>query len=200
MGAKPHSSRELEASLRVLGLPEAASAAEIKRAYRYWAQRFHPDKNAGDAAARRHFDTICKAYRALMRHARLVAHNTPVGKCCICGEFREAVVGLDGQTRCPDCVLRPGGRLCLPMPSFVVVNCWAAIVLLITCLYLLIQAVHTQELVYALWATAAGVGVLVALAAACLRVVHCLQPHEAAIQRKREERERRQAAARRYNA
>jgi len=166
------------ACLRLLGLPEAASAAEIKRAYRRLAQRFHPDKNGGDESARKHFVAICNAYRVLMRKVRLVSRNTPVGRCCVCGEFGEAVVGLDGLTRCPSCVLRPGGRPLLPLPNYAIAKCGAAFAMLGLSFYLIVRAAQTESLSYALGGIAAGLGVLVALAVICLRVVFCIRPHE----------------------
>jgi hypothetical protein len=164
--------------LRLLGLPTAASAAQIKRAYRVLAQRFHPDKCGDDEASRRHFIAICSAYRTLMRTARLAAKHAPVGRCCVCHEFGEVVIGLDGLSRCPTCVLRPGNRPLLPMPNFVIVNCTAAFVMLGLSAYLLLLAIRTESLAYALGSIAAGLGVLAVLAAICIQVVYCIQPHE----------------------
>ncbi len=49
----------------VLGVAKNASAAEIKKAYRKLAQRFHPDANPGDAAAEDRFKEISSAYDVL---------------------------------------------------------------------------------------------------------------------------------------
>lgn len=181
---------DLSACLRLLGLPETASAAQIKRAYRLMAHRFHPDKCGGDDTARRHFVAISGAYRVLMRRARLVGKNTPVGTCCVCGEFREAVVGLDGRARCPDCMLRHGGRPLLPMPAFAVAKCGGAFAVLGVSVLLLVRAGQTGEMAYALGGVAAGLGVMVALAVVCLRVVYCIQPHEESIRRRARDRSR----------
>jgi molecular chaperone DnaJ len=47
---------------QVLGVPKNASHAEIKKAYRKLAQRYHPDANAGDKAAEDRFKEISAAY------------------------------------------------------------------------------------------------------------------------------------------
>ena len=49
----------------VLGVDSGASAKEIKQAYRKLAQEFHPDKNAGDAAAETRFKEANEAYEVL---------------------------------------------------------------------------------------------------------------------------------------
>jgi len=47
---------------RVLGVPESASAKEIKSAYRKLSRRYHPDANASDATAEERFKEISAAY------------------------------------------------------------------------------------------------------------------------------------------
>jgi len=49
----------------VLGVDRKASEAEIKKAYRRLARKFHPDVNASDAAAKRKFQEIAAAYEVL---------------------------------------------------------------------------------------------------------------------------------------
>ena len=169
--------------LRLLGLPEAASVAQIKRAYHLLAQRLHPDKSRGDEAARNRFIVVSNAYRSLMKAARLAKAGQPVGTCCMCREFGEVVVGLDGRARCPGCALRPGGRLLLPLPTFVIVRCISVFVLLGTSVYLLFRAVQTRDFIYAAGGAAAGLAALSALALICLRVVYCMQPGEDSIRR-----------------
>lgn len=49
----------------VLGVAEDASKADIKKAYRKLAQRYHPDANAGDADAEARFKEISEAHSIL---------------------------------------------------------------------------------------------------------------------------------------
>ncbi len=49
----------------VLGLPREASIADIKRAYRRLARKFHPDINPGDDTAARIFRHVAEAYEIL---------------------------------------------------------------------------------------------------------------------------------------
>jgi DnaJ-class molecular chaperone len=46
----------------VLGVSKTASEAEIKKAFRTLAKKYHPDKHAGDAAAQKKFQEISGAY------------------------------------------------------------------------------------------------------------------------------------------
>ena len=50
---------------RILGVERRASAAEIKKAYRKLARKFHPDLNPGDKAAEANFKEIQEAYSVL---------------------------------------------------------------------------------------------------------------------------------------
>ena len=47
---------------RVLGVPESATAKEIKSAYRKLSRQYHPDGNPGDAAAEERFKEVSAAY------------------------------------------------------------------------------------------------------------------------------------------
>jgi molecular chaperone DnaJ len=50
---------------QILGVDRKASAAEIKRAYRKLARKFHPDLNPGDKSAEAKFKEIQEAYSVL---------------------------------------------------------------------------------------------------------------------------------------
>ncbi|MBI3049576.1 MAG: J domain-containing protein [Acidobacteria bacterium] len=54
----------------VLGVSHGASEAEIKRAYRRLARRYHPDINPGDRMAAARFRQILEAYETLIDPAR----------------------------------------------------------------------------------------------------------------------------------
>ena len=49
----------------LLGVQKTASAAELKKAYRKLALKFHPDRNQGDKAAEEQFKKINEAYAVL---------------------------------------------------------------------------------------------------------------------------------------
>jgi len=49
----------------VLGVPESASAEEIKKAYRKLARKYHPDANKGNREAEERFKEISEAYDVL---------------------------------------------------------------------------------------------------------------------------------------
>lgn len=50
---------------KVLGMPDNATSREIKKKYRSLAQKYHPDKNPGNAEAEKKFKEISEAYSAL---------------------------------------------------------------------------------------------------------------------------------------
>jgi molecular chaperone DnaJ len=50
---------------KVLGVPDTATAEEIKKSYRKLAQTHHPDANPGDAGAEERFKEISEAYATL---------------------------------------------------------------------------------------------------------------------------------------
>jgi molecular chaperone DnaJ len=60
----------------VLGLEQGASVADIKRAYRRLARRYHPGINPGDRAAEALFQRITEAYETLVDPARRKQYDT----------------------------------------------------------------------------------------------------------------------------
>jgi molecular chaperone DnaJ len=63
----------------VLGLPHGATEADIKRAYRRLARRFHPDINPGDRVAEARFRQILDAYETLMDPQRRSRYDAGEG-------------------------------------------------------------------------------------------------------------------------
>ena len=62
----------------ILGVDRQSTAAEIKRAYRRLARKFHPDINPGDQASAVHFRHVVEAYETLVdpdRRRRYDAHG-----------------------------------------------------------------------------------------------------------------------------
>ena len=49
----------------VLGVSKTATDAEIKKAFRQQAKKYHPDTNAGDAHAEEMFKDVTEAYNVL---------------------------------------------------------------------------------------------------------------------------------------
>ena len=50
---------------QTLGVSRDASAAEIKKAYKKLAMKYHPDRNAGDKASEEKFKELSEAYEVL---------------------------------------------------------------------------------------------------------------------------------------
>ncbi|MDQ6755257.1 MAG: DnaJ domain-containing protein [Actinomycetota bacterium] len=50
---------------KILGVSKDASDADIKKAYRKLARKYHPDTNSGDAAAEKTFKDVSEAYSVL---------------------------------------------------------------------------------------------------------------------------------------
>src|SRR5918911_2113401 len=59
----------------VLGLAPGATPADIKRAYRRLARRYHPDINPGDRAAEALYRRISEAYETLVDPERRRAYD-----------------------------------------------------------------------------------------------------------------------------
>src|SRR3989441_9404032 len=60
----------------ILGLERGATLADVKRAYKRLARRFHPDINPGDRMAETHFRQIAEAYETLIDPDRRHRYDT----------------------------------------------------------------------------------------------------------------------------
>lgn len=59
----------------ILGVPKSADAAEIKKAYRKLAMKYHPDQNKGDTKAETKFKEINEAYDVLKDEQKRAAYD-----------------------------------------------------------------------------------------------------------------------------
>ncbi len=62
---------------KVLGVPENASADEIKKAYRQLAKKWHPDANPNNEEAKVKFQEINEAYEALSNPSKIKSDASP---------------------------------------------------------------------------------------------------------------------------
>jgi molecular chaperone DnaJ len=61
---------------QLLGVPESASSADVKKAYRRLAKKYHPDANANDPQAADRFKEIGEAYAILSDDAKRKQYDT----------------------------------------------------------------------------------------------------------------------------
>jgi curved DNA-binding protein len=61
---------------KTLGLEKSASPAEIKKAYRKLAMKYHPDRNKGDKAAEEKFKAVGEAYAVLSDEQKRKQYDT----------------------------------------------------------------------------------------------------------------------------
>ncbi|MEO8302222.1 MAG: DnaJ C-terminal domain-containing protein [Rhizomicrobium sp.] len=71
---------------QILGIAKTASEADIKKAFRTLAKKHHPDKHAGDAAAKKRFQEISGAYDILGDKEKRA-------------QFDAGAIGADGNPR-----------------------------------------------------------------------------------------------------
>ena len=174
---------KLSECMYILKLGDSASINEIKQAYRHLVQKNHPDKHKNYEEAHKQFIKISTAYRTLMQATRAVQSGKKVGVCCQCRQFGEVINGRDGLARCKKCLLSLGGGRLLPLPVIVVVKCISTLILIAVTIYLIILAVGTEKLSYAVAAFVAGLVALAVLAHTCFSVVYCVTPSEQARKR-----------------
>src|ERR1700752_3164300 len=60
---------------KVLDVPKTATEAEIKKAYRRLAMKFHPDRNPGDAESEEKFKEAKEAYEVLTDAQKRAAYD-----------------------------------------------------------------------------------------------------------------------------
>ena len=62
---------------KILEVPESASAAEIKKAYRKIAMKYHPDRNQGDKESEEKFKDAAEAPDIELILKALLDHEDP---------------------------------------------------------------------------------------------------------------------------
>jgi DnaJ-domain-containing protein 1 len=75
-GLSPCRLRRRRTTTRLLGVPETASSADIKKAYRRLAKQYHPDANANDPQAADRFKEVGEAYSVLSDDAKRKQYDT----------------------------------------------------------------------------------------------------------------------------
>src|SRR5260370_27171506 len=60
---------------KLLDLPKTATEAEIKKAYRRFAMKFHPDRNPDDPAAEHKFKECKEAYEVLTNSQKRAVYD-----------------------------------------------------------------------------------------------------------------------------
>ncbi len=83
----------------VLGVAQGASEAEIKRAYRRLARRYHPDINPGDGVAEARFRQILHAYETLIDPLRRSRYDAGEGGDVADDRRKSGFEGFDFSSR-----------------------------------------------------------------------------------------------------
>lgn len=83
----------------LLGVEREATAAEIKRAYKRLARRYHPDINPGDHVAEQQFRQIAQAYETLADADRRLRYDTSGGQVVAVDAVTFGFEGFDFSAR-----------------------------------------------------------------------------------------------------
>lgn len=86
----------------VLGVRQSASEADIKRAYRRLARRWHPDINPGDRAAEERFRQVADAYETLIDPRRRSMYDAGQTQAVPASPAKGGFVGFDFSSEGPD--------------------------------------------------------------------------------------------------
>src|SRR6516162_8520819 len=81
---------------KTLGVPKTAKAAEIKKAYRDLARKYHPDANKGNADAEERFKEITEAYNVLSDEKQRKEYDE--ARSMFGGGFRVPTAGRGGAS------------------------------------------------------------------------------------------------------
>ena len=60
---------------KTLGIEKGADSADIKKAYRKMAMKYHPDRNKDDKAAEEKFKKVSEAYEVLKDEQKRAAYD-----------------------------------------------------------------------------------------------------------------------------
>lgn len=80
---------------QTLGLEPGASTADIKRAYRRLARKYHPGINPGDRAAQSMFERVTEAYETLVDPDRRRQYDEAGGRAAVSGGAAFEFAGFD---------------------------------------------------------------------------------------------------------
>src|SRR4051794_19885980 len=83
----------------LLGVEREANAADIKRAYKRLARKFHPDINPGDSVAAQQFRRIAEAYETLIDPERRHRYDTVGGSAVTVEAVAFGFEGFDFSVR-----------------------------------------------------------------------------------------------------
>jgi len=86
----------------ILEISKNATQEEIKKAFRYLAQKWHPDRNPGNSQAETKFKKINEAYQVLSNPSERAAYDSALAECPVCWTYEVVQVGGNNY-RCRHC-------------------------------------------------------------------------------------------------